>query len=137
MKIKSALLMALLAMCMMTVAASEVQSEPEAPVATEAVSTDCWSNMGRGVINVATCFIEVPRTILYRNDQVFLWGMIGGAAEGGVRTGLRAFAGVMDIISLGFSNDGFYRSAYFAPYVWDEQWQAEPLAEAQLNQVKK
>ena len=80
-------------------------------------------NVGRGFVNVLTCCWEVPRCLILRNSQVPVLGIVAGACEGAGLTGVRALAGVGDILSLGFMTDKVYHvSADFQEWVWDSTW---------------
>lgn len=81
-------------------------------------------NMGRGIVNIATCWLEIPRCIIYHNSQVPVMGTIVGICEGAGFTVVRAFSGVMDFISFGFMTDSIYNSTHeFREWVWDSRWQ--------------
>lgn len=77
--------------------------------------------MGRGVANVGTCFLEIPRCMLYDNSEVPLWGLVYGVFEGAGCTVMRAFCGVVDIISLGFDSGRAYEGN-FREFVWQSDW---------------
>lgn len=81
-----------------------------------------WSNMGRGVANIGTCVLEVPRSMVYRNSELPLWGFIGGAVEGVGYTAFRAFSGVTDVLFLGFSESDCFNNTTFKEYVWESDW---------------
>ncbi len=80
------------------------------------------ANMGRGVVNIGSCFLEVPRAMVYRNSEVPFWGFVGGAVEGVGLTALRAFTGVTDIIFLGFDKGLMFNDSTFEEYVWNSDW---------------
>lgn len=80
-------------------------------------------NMGRGLVNVATCWMEMPRCLVYHNSQLPVLGLVTGACQGAGFTVIRAFAGVADILSFGFMTDSIYTSCHgFSEWVWDERW---------------
>ena len=82
-----------------------------------------FANMGRGLVNIATCFLELPRCLVYRNSQVPVLGLIAGACEGAGLTGVRAVAGLADFLSSGFMSDAIYRgNADFQEWVWESPW---------------
>ena len=89
-------------------------------------ANDCsknFSNVGRGFVNVVTCWMEVPRCLVYHNSQVPVLGLVVGACQGAGFTAIRAFAGVADILSFGYMSDSIYKSCYgFEEWVWDERW---------------
>jgi hypothetical protein len=78
-------------------------------------------NMGRGVVNIGTCWLELFRCMVYRNSEVPLWGFIAGAVEGSGLTGMRAFGGITDFIFLGFDIGSIYNDK-FQEFVWNSQW---------------
>ena len=81
------------------------------------------AKMGRGLVNIATCFLEVPRCLIYRNSQVPVLGVIAGTCEGAGMTGVRAFAGAADFLSVGFMGDSIYRiDPDFREWVWESPW---------------
>ena len=85
--------------------------------------TDNLCNMGRGLVNVATCWLEVPRCLIYHNSQLPVLGVVVGACQGAGFTVIRAFAGVADIASFGFMSDSIYTSCHdFNEWVWDSRW---------------
>ena len=93
---------------------------------TEPASSGCeknFANMGRGVVNIVTCWLEVPRCLVYHNNQVPVLGVVVGACQGAGFTAIRAFAGVADLLSFGFMSDSIYTSCHgFDEWVWDERW---------------
>ena len=81
------------------------------------------ANVGRGLVNVVTCWVEVPRCLVYHNSQVPVLGVVVGVCQGAGFTAVRAFAGVADILSFGFMSDSIYKSCHgFDEWVWDERW---------------
>ena len=80
-------------------------------------------NMGRGLVNVVTCWLEIPRCFIYHNSQVPVMGAVVGVCEGVGFTAVRAFAGVADFISLGFMTDSIYEGTHeFKEWVWESRW---------------
>ena len=80
-------------------------------------------NMGRGIVNIATCWLEIPRSFIYHNSQVPVMGTVVGIFEGAGFTVVRAFAGVADLISFGFMSDSIYNSTHeFKEWVWESRW---------------
>jgi len=85
-----------------------------------------WSfKMSRGVINCASCWVELPRSIFVETaDNPFI-GPLKGIFKGGGLTLMRAFAGGMDICTFGTTDDTFtvydqYRVPYFVWQYYDE-----------------
>lgn len=94
----------------------------------EYATSNPFGCFGRGIFNVATCWTELPRCMLYDNAQVPVFGLIYGTVEGAGFTVWRALAGVYDIVSLGFSDEGFY-GARFPEFFWESNWMP-PSAES-------
>lgn len=84
--------------------------------------------IGRGFVNIGTCYFELPRCMIYDNAQVPFWGFIQGTVTGAALTGWRAFGGLMDIFSLGFSGNTFYTNN-FPEYAWQAPWVPKPEPE--------
>ncbi len=81
-------------------------------------------NIGRGVVNVGTCWMEVFRCMLYRNAEAPFFGFIAGACEGAGFTVMRAFTGVTDILFLGFEPGNIFEPR-FSEFVWESPWMPE------------
>ncbi len=81
--------------------------------------------LGRGISNVATCPLEIPRCMIYDNACVPILGFVGGAIEGSFLTVFRALGAVVDIGSLGFSGHGVYSEA-FPDFVFQARWVPKP-----------
>jgi len=75
----------------------------------------------RGIVNLATCPLEIPRCMIYDNAKIPVIGLVGGAIEGTFMTLFRAFSGTADIVSLGFSEEGFH-SNRFPDFIWNSKW---------------
>ena len=97
-----------------------------APVAAEETRNN-GDNLLRGVANVGSCFLEIPRCMLLQNSRTPFWGLIYGALEGGCLTALRAFGGVTDLIFLGYDSGLIYQEP-LTDYVWDAEWIASPTS---------
>lgn len=81
--------------------------------------------LGRGIGNVATGLLEIPRCMIYDNACVPILGFVGGAVEGSFLTVARALGSVVDIGSLGFSGHGIY-SESFPDFVFQARWLPKP-----------
>lgn len=75
----------------------------------------------RGVANVLTCWLEIPRGIVYENARIPLVGMVVGPIKGAVLTTARVCAGTLDIVAMGLTREGLH-SPMFPEYVWDATW---------------
>ena len=106
--------------------AKEAKAAVQKQECAEADSCCCernFYNMGRGLVNVATCWLEIPRCFVYHNSQVPVMGTVVGVCEGVGFTTVRAFAGVADFISLGFMTDSIYLCNHeFKEWVWASRW---------------
>lgn len=78
-------------------------------------------NIARGLTNIVTCFLEIPRCIIVRNNEVPLFGFISGAVEGSGDTAMRAFSGVTDVALLGFLGKNIYGKG-FPEFIWESNW---------------
>ena len=105
-------------------ASAPAAAAAETPAAAEEYSCKKnFYNMGRGLTNIVTCFLEVPRCLIYHNSQVPVMGMVVGACQGAGMTVIRAFAGVADFASFGFMTDSIYHSCHdFGEWVWESRW---------------
>ena len=110
-------------------AAENKEAEPAAVAATEEEQWDYERNlynMGRGFVNIGTCWLEIPRCFIYHNSQVPVMGAVVGVVEGTGLTLVRAFSGVADIVSLGFMSDSIFESTFkFKEWVWESRWVPE------------
>lgn len=88
---------------------------------TEAEESSNFANMGRGLVNILTCFLEVPRCLVYRNCEMPIYGLIAGAVNGTGCTVMRLMTGVTDILTLGFDYGTTFDET-FRPFVWQSRW---------------
>jgi len=87
----------------------------------------------RGVLNVATCWAEIPREIVLQNSKYPLFGIVSGALRGTFFTSMRAVLSVLDIGFLGFTGPSGYDPDIFPEYVWNSQW--NPYSQNVLTDV--
>lgn len=80
------------------------------------------SRIARGITNVATCPLEMPRCMVLGNSAVPFWGFIAGAVDGVGTTAMRAFSGVTDVLFFGFDAGTVYNDD-FREFVWESRWQ--------------
>jgi hypothetical protein len=127
---KKSFLPTIIGMCLIIavvspVNAAKAQKAPGSVQQTEnsvtSANNNNFYNMGRGVVNLTTCWLEVFRCMVYRNSEVPFWGFIGGAVEGTGLTGMRAFGGVTDVMFLGFDIGSIYNDQ-FQDFVWSSKW---------------
>lgn len=89
---------------------------------TEAMAT----KLGRGVTNVLTGWLELPRSVYYRGrDHGPLDGMTVGLFQGLFMTVVRTVAGTFETVSFFVPAPGFYEPMMKRPLVWSEPDQAE------------
>ena len=97
---------------------------------TEKVDTDEYSSelndnpllcFGRGMTNLVTCWLEIPRCIVYDNELLPVIGTVLGIPEGIGYTLVRALVGTADIVSFGMAGDELY-GKYLPDFVWEANW---------------
>ena len=77
--------------------------------------------LGRGIANLGTAPLEIPRCMVYDNASIPIIGLVGGVVDGAFMTVFRVFGGVIDVVSLGFDNGGIY-SNRFPDFIWESNW---------------
>jgi putative exosortase-associated protein (TIGR04073 family) len=65
-------------------------------------------NMGRGLVNAATCWMEVPRNLWLETTRNPYYGYVVGAMDGAFLTTARAFGGVTDFVTFGLTGPSIY-----------------------------
>lgn len=103
--------------------------EDEANVLRQARSADLWFEkwgfkMTRGVVNLATCWVELPRCMHVETMDNPVVGPMKGLFKGLGLTVVRAVAGTMDVATFGTVDDTFtiydrYNFPYFVWQNWD------------------
>ena len=76
---------------------------------------------GRGLVNITTCWLEIPRCIVYDAAAIPFFGLIVGIPDGAFFTVTRVLAGAGDIITLGFIGDVYTRR--YPDFIWESSWQ--------------
>lgn len=125
-------IMAALLMAGLLTAASHVQAadqsgtymSPSAPTAfvqnkdqPETYGETVGRKLTSGLANIATATLEVPKsTILINNRSNFIFGLVGGIAQGGINTLGRISVGVIDLLSAPIPTKAFV----YPLYVWDD-----------------
>ncbi len=87
-------------------------------------------NYGRGVVNCLTCWVEIPRNLIYENVRNPIFGTITGSSDGAFLAIARAFGGSLDVLAFGLTGSGIYSDS-FPEYVWQSKWIAD---DALINQ---
>lgn len=75
----------------------------------------------RGIANMMTCWLEMPRGIIYENARIPVVGFISGTVKGAVLTTGRLGSGALDVVAMGLTRDGLH-SSIFPEFVWDANW---------------
>jgi putative exosortase-associated protein (TIGR04073 family) len=96
-------------------------AQPAKKAEAEESSINPAFGFGRGLANIATCWLELPRCVIYDNAQIPFFGLLVGIPEGAIFTVARAFTGVFDIATLGFSGDALHGKS-FPDFVWESKW---------------
>ncbi len=77
----------------------------------------------RGVVNILTCWLEIPRNMINDNFVVLPGlGIITGCVKGPFYTLGRLGAGGIDIITFGGLGNSLYNQESFPDYVWQANW---------------
>lgn len=78
----------------------------------------------RGLANLVTCPLEIPRYISLDSTQNPYLGPATGLFKGIFSTPIRGFFGAVDVISLGSIPDNQlpYKAFGMEPYVWEDHW---------------
>ena len=77
--------------------------------------------LARGFANVLTCWMEMPRGLIYENARIPIIGFFTGTVKGGFLTIYRAVAGTIDIAAMGLTKEGLYFKDV-PDFVWDADW---------------
>jgi len=84
------------------------------------------TKFARGVTNVATGWMELPRSVYVSGrDKGALQGMTIGLLQGVGMTVVRTVAGAFEVISFLVPSPGFYDPLLERPLVWSEPNQPE------------
>lgn len=75
----------------------------------------------RGVTNLGTFWLEVPRELVLESNYNPVYGVVVGAVKGTYYAGRRVVYGALDIALLGFTGPSGY-SKKFPEYVWQAKW---------------
>ena len=103
--------------------------EDEANIMRQARTADLWFEkwsfkMSRGVINSASCWVELPRNIYVETKSNAIVGPLKGLFKGLGLTATRAVAGVMDLATFGTVDDTFtVYDQYSVPYFVWQDWE--------------
>ena len=79
----------------------------------------------RGVTNLGTFWLEIPRELVMESNYNPVYGVVVGAVKGTYYAGRRVVYGALDIVLLGFTGPSGY-SKNFPEYVWEAKWAPWP-----------
>jgi len=80
----------------------------------------------RGIVNVLTCWLELPRETVYQTTKLPpVIGTLAGLGMGTVMTVYRCGIGVLDMATFGLTDSFFYEYPVFPNYVWEADWIAK------------
>ena len=131
---KKSMLVAIAALLLVgTVAAAEVSSlSDEANMSRTANTADLFGSkwgfkMTRGLVNAATCWVELPRSIYVETTEDAVLGPCKGLFKGLFLTGVRAVAGTLDVATVGSVDDMYsvYETTSLPYFVWQKWDQVE------------
>ena len=116
-----------------TVTAAEVSSlSDEANMSRTANTADLFGSkwgfkMTRGLVNAATCWVELPRSIYVETTEDAVLGPCKGLFKGIFLTGVRAVAGTLDVATIGSVDDMYsvYETTSLPYFVWQKWDQVE------------
>ena len=80
-----------------------------------------WAFM-RGIVNVATCWLEIPRCMVDMSALYPPVGFFSGVVKGAFLCSCRAVLSVYDLAFLGFTGPNAYRPDFFEEFVWNSPW---------------
>jgi len=80
--------------------------------------------VGRGIANLLTGWIELPRGMTYYGVEWPGIGIIPGAMQGAGMTGVRLVGGLLDLLTLGYFEPGYtvYDAMDEPLYPWEALW---------------
>ncbi|MBO7542935.1 exosortase system-associated protein, TIGR04073 family [bacterium] len=131
---KKSMLVAIAALLLVgTVTAAETSSlSDEANMSRTANTADLFGSkwgfkMTRGLVNAATCWVELPRSIYVETTEDGVLGPCKGLFKGIFLTGVRAVAGTLDVATIGSVDDMYsvYETTSLPYFVWQKWDQVE------------
>jgi len=76
----------------------------------------------RGVVNVFTLWLEVPRNYVLEVNRYPFFGLLTGPMKGLYFSGVRLCLSTADIFMLGMTGPSAYNPDVFPEYVWQSRW---------------
>ena len=87
---------------------------------------NCAEGFGRGLVNIMTCWLELPREVVYQSTSLPPGiGTLAGLGMGTVMTVYRCGIGVLDVVTFGMTDSFFYEYPEFPNFVWEARWLAK------------
>lgn len=102
-------------------AATAVQPAPQPAAATAKEEPGVFLCLGRGLCNICTGWLEIPRCMIYDNTAIPILGFIIGIPEGAFFTVGRELCGVFDILTFGTMGSTFHGEV-FPDTVFQSKW---------------
>ena len=116
----------LIAIIILFAGITHAQDEDFTPKAREnpgSMSETCLFGLKRGLVNLSTCWIEIPRCLSYETTARPLSSPILGPLTGASYTAMRAVMGAIDLLSGGMN--GYYTYSDFLPdFPWEGEWKS-------------
>jgi len=81
---------------------------------------------GRGIVNILTCWLEIPRNMI--NDNFIVMpglGVLTGFVKAPFYTLARFGTGTIDFFTFGSFSNSLYNEERFPEYVWQADWLGE------------
>ncbi|NLF40068.1 hypothetical protein GX586_11520 [bacterium] len=107
-------------------------NEDEANTMYQARTADSWFEklsfkLSRGVINLGSCWVELPRCIHVETAENPVIGPMKGLFKGTGLTLVRAVAGTMDVATFGTVDDTYtvYDQYSFPYFVWQDWYSSD------------
>lgn len=81
------------------------------------LANDADKKMLRGVANISTSFLEIPKNIINTtNESNIIYGLLGGSIKGAMHTIARTFCGIADIVTFPLHT----KPIVYPALVWDD-----------------
>jgi len=83
--------------------------------------TEPFPCMGRGLVNIVSCWLEIPRCVVYDNAALPGIGILLGIPEGAFFTVARAGSGSTDLVTFGLIG-GAIHGNNFPDFITEARW---------------
>lgn len=94
------------------------------------------TKFARGMTNVLTCIVEIPKQSVLTVRDLGAAGYVVGPLKGIGMTAYRAFIGAAEVATFLIPQPGYYDPMIDPPYVW-EGWEARGDTSPVLEEEKK